>query len=67
MFCRRYDRKLAGYFQPWGQYGAAVSGEVDAMALAETLDFEDGSTILSCGGANAFNSMHRHSFLQALE
>ena len=26
VFCRRYGRKLADYFQPWGQYGVPVSG-----------------------------------------
>ena len=39
VFFRRYGRKLAGYFQPWGQYGVAVSGGVDIMALTATLGF----------------------------
>ncbi|CAM9828334.1 unnamed protein product, partial [Ascophyllum nodosum] len=29
VFCRRYGRKLADYFQPWGQYGVAISGGVE--------------------------------------
>ena len=59
VFCRRYGRKLADYFQPWGQYGVAVSGEVEIMALTATLGFEEGCTILSYDGANAFNSIYR--------
>ena len=38
--CRRYGRKLADYFQSWGQYGVAGSGGVEIMALTATLDFE---------------------------
>ena len=37
VFCRRYGRKLADYFQPWGQYGVAVLGGVEIMALTATL------------------------------
>ena len=66
VFCRRCGRKLADYFQPWGQYGVAVSGGVDIMALTATLGFEEGCTILSYDGANAFNSIYRHRFLPAL-
>ena len=66
VFCRRYSRKLADYFQPWGQYGVAVSGGVEIMALTVTLGFEEGCTILSYDGANAFNSIYRHRFLPAL-
>ena len=66
IFCRRYSRKLADYFQPWAQYGVAVSGGVEIMALTATLGFEEGCTILSYDGANAFNSIHRHRFLPAL-
>ena len=66
VFCRRYGRKLADYFQPWGQYGVAVSGGVEIMALTATLGFEKGCTILSYDGANSFNSIHRHRFLPAL-
>ena len=47
VFCRPYSRKLADYFQPWGQYGVAVSGGVEIMALTATLGFEEGCTILS--------------------
>ena len=36
------------------------------MALTATLDFEEGCTILSYDGANAFNSIYRHRFLPAL-
>ena len=32
-FCRRYCRKLADYFQPWGQYSVAGLGGVEIMAL----------------------------------
>ena len=35
------------YFQPWGQYGVAVSGGVEIMAFTATLGFEEGCTILS--------------------
>ena len=66
VFCRRYGRKLADYFQPWGQYGVAVSGEVEIMALTATLGFEEGCTILSYDEANAFNSIYRHRFLPAV-
>ena len=57
---------MGDYFQPWGQYGVAVSGEVEIMALTATLGFEEGCTILLYGGANAFNSIYRHRFLPAL-
>ena len=66
VFCRRYGRKLADYFQPWGQYGVAVSDGVEIMAFTATLGFEEGWTILSYDGANAFNSIYRHRFLPAL-
>ena len=66
VFCRRYGSKLADYFQPWGQYGVAVSGGAEIMALTETLGFEESCTILSYDGANAFNSLYRHRFLPAL-
>ena len=66
VFCRRCGRKLADYFQTWGQYGVAVSGGVEIMALTATMGFEEGCTILSCDGANAFNSLYRHRFLPAL-
>ena len=36
------------------------------MALTATLGFEEGCTILSYEGANAFNSIYRHRFLPAL-
>ena len=65
-FCRRYGRKLADYFQPWGQYGVAVSSGVEIMALTPTRGFGEGCTILSYNGANAFNSIHHHRFLPAL-
>ena len=64
--CRRYGRKLADYFQPRGLYGVAVSGGVESMAFTATLGFEEGCTILSYGGANAFHSIYRHIFLPAL-
>ena len=66
VFCRRYGRKLADYFQPWGQYGVAVSGGVEIMSFTTTLGFEEGCAILSYDGANAFNSIYRHRFLPAL-
>ena len=66
VFCRRYGRKLADYFQPWGQYGVAVSGGVEIIAFTATLGFEEGCTILSYDGANVFNSIYRHRFLPAL-
>ena len=44
------------YFQPWGQYGVAVSGGVKTMALTATLSFEESCTILSYDGANALNT-----------
>ena len=37
VFCRRYGRKLEDYFPPWGQYGVAVLGGVEIMALTATL------------------------------
>ena len=66
VFCRRYGRKMADYFQPWGQYGVAVSDGVEILAFAATLGFEEGCTILSYDGANALNSIYRHRFLPAL-
>ena len=74
VFCRRFGRKLADYFQPWGQHGSPVLGPirrsrasgVELMALTATLGFQEGCTMLSYDGANAFNSMYRHRFLPAL-
>ena len=66
VFYRRCGRKLADYFQPWGQYGVAVSSGLEIMALTATLGFEEGCTILSYNGANAFNSIYYHRFLPAL-
>ena len=57
---------MADYFQPWGQYGVAVSGGVEIMALTATLGFEEGCTILSYDGEKAFNSVYRHRFQPAL-
>ena len=57
---------MADYFQPWGQYGVAVSDGVEILAFAATLGFEEGCTILSYDGANALNSIYRHRFLPAL-
>ena len=36
------------------------------MAFTATLGFEEGCTILSYDGANAFDSIHHHRFLPAL-
>ena len=66
VFCRRYGRKLADYFQPWGQYGVAVSSGVEIVALKATLGFEEGCTIVSYDGANAFDNIYHHRFLSAL-
>ena len=66
VFCRRYGRKLADYFQTWGQYSVAVSGGVEIMALTATMGLEERCTIRSYDGANAFNSIYRHRFLPAL-
>ena len=66
VFCRRYGRKLADNFQPWVQYGVAVSGGVEIMAFTTTLCFGEGCTILSYDRGNAFNSIYRHRFLLAL-
>ena len=57
---------MADYVQPWGEYGVAVSGGVEILALTATLSFEEGCTILSYYGADAFNSINRHRFLPAL-
>ena len=66
-FCRRYGKKLAEYFQPWGQYDVAASDGVEIMVLTSTLlDVEEGCTILSYDGENTFNSIYRHRFLPAL-
>ena len=43
-----------------------MSGGVETMALIATLGFEEGCTILSYDGANAFNTIYRHRFLPAL-
>ena len=66
VFCRRYGRKLADYFQPWGQYDVAVSGGVEIMTPTAILGCEEGCTILSYDEANAFNNIYRHRFLPAL-
>ena len=66
VFCHRYGTKLADCFQPWGQYGVAVSGGVEIMALTVTLGFEEGCTILSYNGPNTLNSIYHHRFLPAL-
>ena len=57
IFFRQYDRKLADYFKPWSQYGVALSGGVEIIALTATLGFEEDCTILSNGGTDAFNSI----------
>ena len=36
------------------------------MALTTPLGFEEGCTILSCNGANVFNSIYHHRFLPTL-
>ena len=59
-FCHRYGRKLADYFQPWGQYGVGVSGGVKTMALTVALGSEEICTILSYDGAYSFNGIYRH-------
>ena len=66
VFCHRYYKKLTDYFRPCGQYGVVVSGGVETMALIATLGFEEGCTILSYDGANAFNSIYRPRLLPAL-
>ena len=53
---------MADYVQLWGEYGVAVSGGLEILVLTATLSFEEGCTILSYDGANAFNSIHRHRF-----
>ena len=40
--CRRYGRKLADYFQPWGQYGVAVSGGVGDNGVHSNTGFRKG-------------------------
>ena len=64
--CRRYGRKLTDYFQPWGQYGVAISGGLDTMALTATLGFKEDRPLLSYDGENTFNSINCHMFLPAL-
>ena len=66
VFCRRYGRKVVDYFQPWGQYGVAVSGGVEIMALTATLAFEESCIIISYDGENAFISVYHHKFQSAL-
>ena len=66
IFYRPYGMKLVDYFQLWGQYGVAVSGGVEVIALSATLGFEEGCTILSYDGADDFISIYRHRFLPAL-
>ena len=66
VICRRYGRKLSDYFQPWGQYGVAVLGGVEIMALTATVGFKEGCTILSYDATSTFNSIYRHRFLLAL-
>ena len=57
IFCRRYGRELADFFQPWGRYGVAVPGGVEIMVFTIKLSLEEECTILSYDGANAFNSI----------
>ncbi|CAN0003281.1 unnamed protein product [Ascophyllum nodosum] len=66
VFCSRYGRKLADYFQSWGPCGVAISGGVEIMGLTATLGFEEGYTTLSYDGANVFNSICHLRFLPAL-
>ena len=66
VFYLRYGRKLVNYFQSGGQYSVAVSGGVEIMELTATLGLEEGCTILSYDGANAFNRIYSHRFLPAL-
>ena len=58
---------MKDFFQLWGQYGVAVSGGVEVIALSATRGFEESCTNLLYDGANAFNSINRHRFLPALE
>ena len=58
--------KLADYFQPWGQYGVAVSGGEEIVALTATLGFKEGCTIFSYDGGNAFSRVYCPRFLPAL-
>ena len=59
-------QKLVDYFQPRGQYDVVVSGRVERTALTVPIGYEEGCTILSYDGVNAFNSIYRHRFLPAL-
>ena len=43
-----------------------MSGGVETMALMATLGFEEGCAILSYDGTNAFNTIYRHRFVQAV-
>ena len=52
VFCRRYGRILADYFQPLSQNGFAVLGGVEIIALTATLAFEERCSILSYDGDN---------------
>ena len=65
-FSLQHRQELSGYFEPWRQYGVGVSGGVEVMAAAATLGFQEGSTILTFDGANAFNTLYRHKMLPAL-
>ena len=65
-FCREYGKQLAAHFEPWAQYGVSSSGGVETMALRATMAFQEGCTVLSYDGENAFNSMYRASILPAL-
>ena len=58
-YCR-YGRKLTDYFQPWGEYGTAVSGGVETMAFTATLRLEEGCTSLSYDAGSTFNNIYGH-------
>lgn len=59
-FRRQYGQQLVGYFEPWGQDGVAVPGDVEVEALAATLGLQECCTIPSFDVASAFNSICRH-------
>ena len=64
MYCRANAKRIAALLEPLGQFGVAVSGGVEKVALLGQLLHEAGGVLLMIDGRNAFNSVSRSAVLQ---
>ncbi|CAB1107073.1 unnamed protein product [Ectocarpus sp. CCAP 1310/34] len=65
-FCHQYKGGIANIFEAANQFGGGVPGGVEIVASTAALSHQQGSTILSFDGKNAYNSMRRSSILPAV-